>query len=643
MSGSELHPVYEFSGFRLDPRRRSLSRSSGEAVELTGKMLDALLYLVEHAGELVPRAALMNALWPRTVVEDNSLTQVISGLRRALGDERNGARLIATVSGRGYQFVGDVRVAMRDAPEETPAPSPGPAGVLCGRRPAWLGAIAATIVVALLALGLYAIDSREPARAPISSIAVLPFRNLSPNADDAYFAAGLHEEVLNRLAKVDVLTVIGRTSVMSYADTTTPISAIAAELGVGAVLEGSASRQHERVRIGVRLVAAANDAVLWSENYDGEASDVFAIQGDIASRIAEALESELSPAERRAIDRPPTRSLEAYALYLRAVALYREAGAIGAAMADSARQQMHAYLDRALELDPDFAAAYAWKAHVDVDSLFAAAVPEGEWEMRRSEWIERIERNVAAALRLDPDSAMAHVASARLDFFRARLAASRASLERARMLDSNDSHALQQTALFFTLVGDFQRAIEAARRALEVDPKNPGAYAPLSVALIATGDYEAAAAAGEAMIAAAPGAGLGYLLLARAQLGRGASAEALEALRLAEPLFQQNRIGLVDLAVSYRSAGAVADAERMSDAFRRSAAGLHVNPAQLAVALLAGGDDERALRQARVALESRKLGMDPFQLLVIRENVWSLPVLEQPEWRALRAEMAYPQ
>jgi hypothetical protein len=98
---------------------------------------------------------------------------------------------------------------------------------------------------------------------------------------------------------------------------------------------------------------------------------------------------------------------------------------------------------------------------------------------------------------------------------------------------------------------------------------------------------------------------------------------------------------MADLAVSYRRAGAIADAERLSHAFLQNIEGLHVNPAMLVVAFLASGDDERALRQARVAIESRPLGMDPFQLMVIQRNVWSLPVLEQPQWLEVRAEMAY--
>lgn len=643
MTGSEPSPIYAFAEFRLDPRRRSLSRESGEPVALAGKPLDALIYLVERAGTPVPRAALMKALWPTAVVEDNSLTQAISALRRALGDDQGQQRLIATLSGRGYQFVGAVSVVTRA--QSVAEPSPTPAQVASAtrlRRPLVLGS--ALAVVALVALALvvwrYSVNPVEREANSQRSVAVLPFRNLSADANDAYFAAALHEEVLNRLARVGGLTVIGRTSVMSYADAAAPISAIARELDVDAVLEGSASRDGDRVRVSVRLVAADNDAVLWSELYDGALGDVFAMQTDIATKIATALEAQLSADERTSIERRPTQSLEAYALYLRALALYRAAGGIGPAMPAAARAEMQSNFDAALAIDSSFAAAHAWKAYIHVDSLFFDSVLEQDWAKRSQEWIELVETNAARALNLDPESSVAYVARARLDLFRARLAQSRAALERALSLNPNDSQALQQLALLHGLLAEFPQAIAAARRALELDPKNPGSYAPLIVALQLSGDTEAAAATAEAMIEAAPAAAIAYVLLARAEVARGNLTSALEALRIAERFGPQSPAVTVDFAVGYRRLGQVADAERLADVFATATQGLYVSPALEVAELLARGDDENALRQARLALESRELGAEPLALVGIQWNVWSLPALEQPQWRQLRTEMA---
>jgi TolB-like protein/DNA-binding winged helix-turn-helix (wHTH) protein/Flp pilus assembly protein TadD len=652
MSASEPRPIYEFADFRLDPWSRSLVRQSGERVAVKGKGLDALIYLIEHAGELVSRAALTKALWPTTVVEDNSLTQVVSELRRTLGPDQ---RVIETVSGRGYQFVCSVRVSPRDERPEPSAvrlPSDAAARVDGGplvdarrmvrdrrRRLALVVAGVITAFVGLLAAARYAFDTLDAPAALPSSVAVLPFRNASPNPDDAYFAAGFHEEVLSRLAKIRALTVIGRTSVIAYADTRLPISKIAEDLRVEAVLEGSASREAGGVQVNVRLVAGPTGSVLWSEVYEGSPRDLYAIEADIVARVATALGAELQLAEIERSNETQTESLEAHALYLRAIAAYREAGGV-AAMPDSTRATIQSYLDRAIDIDPDFAAAYAWKAYLFSDALLADGGTEADWASQADELSALVEEHAARALRLDSESSLAHVARARLALVHSRYAASRAALERAQASNPSDSRVLQQMALLHALLGEFPQAIDVARRAIEVDPKNPGSYAPLAAALQLTGHYAEAAAAAEAIIEAAPGASIGYVLLARAEAARGDLARARDALMLAERLPQQSEMNAIDLAVGYRRVGAVSDAERLVRGVSAVREDRQLNPALRAAAHLAQGDYDGALQEAKTALDSAELGMGPkLQLAAIEWNVWSLPVLEESPWRELRREM----
>ncbi len=196
-----------------------------------------------------------------------------------------------------------------------------------------------------------------------NSVAVLPFANLSPNADDAYFAQGIHEEVLNQLAKIDALSVIARTSVLRYADGKTSLPDIARELNVQAVMEGSVRYAGDSVRITAQLIDPKTGTQLWSEAYQRKFEDIFTIQADIAMNIANALRAEFSLEEQREIERPLTTSPEAYALYLRTrtVALTPDA--------------LLALLDRAIELDPSFAAAYGRKAR-------AYCVDVGEYRSR---------------------------------------------------------------------------------------------------------------------------------------------------------------------------------------------------------------------------------------------------------------------
>lgn len=532
---SEQRPIYEFAEFRLDPRARTLTRTTGERVSVRGKALDALIYLVEHAGEPVSRKALMQALWPTAIVEDNTLTQVVSTLRRALGEHH----CITTISGRGYQFVSAVR-AVGSTERDGPLPSrPSVHGKVLptGREASksrhglvGLPAIAVLAAVTILACVWYVPHALEARRVLPRSVAVLPFETIGDNADDQALAAG-----------------------------------------------------PERVQ---------------------------------------------------------TASLEAYAFYLQALASYRAAGGIGAGLTESSRALLHAYLDRAIELDERFAAAYAWKASLYADSLFFGAESNGDWRHRHAELAALIERNAARALDLDPRSALAYVARARLDLFRSRFADSRAALMRAQALQPNDSRVLQTMSLLHGLVGEFPAAIQTARRALEIDPLNVGSYAPLSVALQMSGQHAAAAAIPEKMIEAAPNAATGYLLLARAEAARGELAKALETLRLAERQHELSDIATVDLAASYRRAGADGDAIRLIDAVLGRVNEDALSPVTQAAVHLARGDDDNALRYARIAVASRDLGMDPLQLAAIEWNVWSLPALEEPRWRELRAAMA---
>ena len=194
-------------------------------------------------------------------------------------------------------------------------------------------------------------EQPQPAVLP-NSVAVLPLQNLSPDPNNAYFAAGIHEEILNQLAKLSNLNVISRTSVARYADSGMSIPQIAAELNVQTVMEGSVRYANNRVLVTMQLIDPETDAHLWSDSYNRDLADVFAIQADIAMNVANALAAEFTPAEQASIERRPTESLDAYDLYLAAEDLMRAADGNGALEK----------IDEALAIDPTFARAWALKA-----------------------------------------------------------------------------------------------------------------------------------------------------------------------------------------------------------------------------------------------------------------------------------------
>jgi TolB-like protein/DNA-binding winged helix-turn-helix (wHTH) protein/Flp pilus assembly protein TadD len=630
--------LYEFAGFVLNPAKRLLLRNGSEPIALNPKAFDALAYLVARAGSVVERGDLASALWPRTVVEDNNLTQTIAAIRRALNDS-DAQQFVATIPRRGYQFVAPV---VRRAGTTDTVESARSAAARSTRRYA---AIASAMVAVALGVVWWWFDSPpSPTRssAPPRSVAVLPFANLSPNANDAYFAAGMHEEVLARLARINNVSVIGRTSVLRYANATPDsLSTIASELNVATIMEGSVRFAGNRVRVNVRLVDGAGGAQLWTETYDAELSDVFEIQSDIATRIATALDVELTPSTRQRLTRQPTQSTPAYSAYLRALALYRSSGAIGVSMAPQVRRTIKDYLDEAIALDPQFASALGWRAQVSIDSIQFDSFKIAERDARIGELTTAVARDARDALAIDPALGIAYAALTRLHYFEYRLDDALATVEKAQQLVPDDTTIWQVAAALHCMRNDGSAAIAAAHRAIELDAGNPGPYSLLGIGLRMTGRHEESLQAFTRLVEVAPTAGMGYVGLARFLTRNGDTPQIRDTLKAAEQFVGSVRNFHLDLALSYASIGADDDAKRLVDAFRRTMQGHYVDPALEAMALLATREHTQAMTLLRQTVETRRRGMDQMPLTLIRYNSWSDPLLETQEWLELREALAY--
>jgi TolB-like protein/DNA-binding winged helix-turn-helix (wHTH) protein len=293
MNSAGPQSEYVFGPFRLDPRGRTLLGPDGP-VGITAKAFDALVYLVEHAGELVERGALIGALWPTTIVGENNLNQAIAALRRTLGHD-----YIATVPGRGYQFVAPVTLAGRESspdPERPPVPSPKRLGARRWRG-LWLGGLAVgSAVLATLLYDRYGSGPSEDA-APAASgepatVAVMPLENLSSDPDQAFFSNGLAEELVAVLANLPGLRVTAMDSSYALSDAGLSAEAIAARLGVDYLIDGSVARDGTRLRVRIRLSNAAGETVL-ARTYERELSGVFEVQQEIARAVAEELRKSL--------------------------------------------------------------------------------------------------------------------------------------------------------------------------------------------------------------------------------------------------------------------------------------------------------------------------------------------------------------
>lgn len=349
----------------------------------------------------------------------------------------------------------------------------------------------------------------------LRSIAVLPFASVRTDEESQAFVMGVHDDLLTQLAKIDSLLVISRTSVMQYRDTEATIPEIADELGVATVLEGGVDRAGDRVRVNVQLIDARTDTHLWAETYDHEltAANVFAIRTDLAKNIAAALQTTLTPDVEERIAGRPTESLEAYDLYSRAHYLASK----GSVRREDFVRAVELY-GQAIDLDPDFAEAYAGlaAAHlslnargyvseeqalsaaeaaarraVELDDELAAAHLARGWYLATEVRLDETEREYKRAIELAPGDAVAHAAYSGLLLTLKRFDESVAEARRSIELDPLSTQHRRNLVAKLMFARRYREAITAAEALIEMEPENADAHYFKGVSLALSGDYEA--------------------------------------------------------------------------------------------------------------------------------------------------------
>ena len=324
-------------------------------------------------------------------------------------------------------------------------------------------------------------------KTPEKSIAVLPFESLSDNKSDNYFADGVQDEILSNLAKASQLKVISRTSVMTYRSTMNrDLRSIANALGVANVVEGTVRRDGNRIRVTTELVDAQTDQTLWSDSYDRDLTDIFAIQSEVAQTIARKLTATLSADEKKLIEAKPTENLDAYDLYLQAKELILRAylsSSVGPS--ETLLTASVGLLERAIQLDPNFVLAYC--TYVEAQGLLCL------WYDPTPARRSLAETAVKSALRLQPDLPEAHLAYARYLYFAHRsYEPARAELAIARRALVNNSELLILVAYIDAREGKFDDAIQEFNQAVALDPRNKHSLVGLADTLWLVRQFRAA-------------------------------------------------------------------------------------------------------------------------------------------------------
>jgi len=413
-------PCLRFGPFQLDPSERLFLRGDRE-IHLASKLFDTLLFLVQNAGRLVEKEALMRSVWRETFVEESSLTHSVSVLRKILNDGREGNRYIETVPRHGYRFVAPVELHER----------------------------------AIRGQG-------DSGRQTLHSLAVLPLVSLSRGKNQDYFADGMTEALITELAQITPLRVISRTSVMAYANARKPLPQIAKELNVEGIVEGTLLRSGRRVRVTAQLLHGPSDRHLWASSYERDLRDVLILQKELAESIANEICGQLKTPPRRERKSASRYSVGAYDAYLKGRYCWNQ-------RTEEGLNKSIEFYRQALSKDSRYALAYAGLA--DSYALLGSRRLGG---FVPSQAMFKAQEAAKKALGLDETLAEAHLSLAFVKFqFEWDWAGAAKEFSRAIDLNPNSATSHYRNGMYLATMSRMSEAMSELNRARELDPLSP--------------------------------------------------------------------------------------------------------------------------------------------------------------------------
>ncbi|APV51770.1 hypothetical protein BWI17_20030 [Betaproteobacteria bacterium GR16-43] len=573
---------FAFGEFVLERSQQRVRHRDGSTLNLTPRLFNALLLFVENAGELLDKDALMLALWPGVVVEENSLSQVISGLRRALSDDTQHSRYIQTVPRRGFRFIAPVTVLPDQAAPGAMAAPESP-----GKRRSLHLALGGTLGLGLGLGGIAWWASRRPAAtdATPSTLAVLPFKPLVTEGRDELLEMGMADSLIARLSTVPGLVVRSIASSRRYAGADQDPLRAAKELDVAWIIDGSLQRRGERLRVTARLLRVADGRTAWSGSFDEKVTGIFDVQDLISARMARELAPNL---EADVVARAPpagvggTRSADAYQLYL-------AAGRYAQDMRAESLEKSRALYNQALAIDPAYAMAWVGLAEAHRRALWGAeAVP--------SEVFEPAGRAVQRALAIAPNLAEARTEEAfKLYWFDFDWPAAEREFRRALATNPNVSMARFGLATLMLTQDRPDEGFAQMRLARELDPMSPPINALEAAYLLAAGRRDEARVRVNRAHEIAPNFWLVHVVQALLHLSEQRVDQAFVELRRSVTLAGGISTPTALLGVHLARTGQVAEAREILGQLRLRAQTRYVVPTAIAAMHAALGEVDLAL------------------------------------------------
>ena len=502
-------PDFMLGSIEVRPSLREIA-GAGWLETIDPRVMQVLVALARAEGRAVSRDDLIESCWDGLIVGEDAINRCIGRLRKAAEASGN-AFTVEAIPRVGYRL--QVAASLPAAPEpehaaplkeqpfsarptepspSTEAPPTAPpmstgatASGLSQREVTLLALLGAVLLLLLGGLGLVMLHSSaslEPQRnLPVeASIAVLPFQNLSSDKDTGYFAAGVQDEILTRLTKIGTLKVISRRSTDHFASQPDDLSEIANSLGVANILEGSVQKAGNTVHINVQLIRASTDTHLWAEVYDRKLNDIFAVEGEVATSIAAALNAKVTHSEKEAVTARLTDNPAAYDAYLRGLALYRK----NDVTAENYRRTRD-FLEQAVRLDPHFAAAWALLADDNAWQYFSGYDATDE---RRAAARAALDN----ALRLNPDLAEVQLAQANFQYHVERnYEGARRRFESLRNRWPHNADLLTMLGALARRQGQWSDALAYLHQAIVLDPLSPAPRRTAAALLIVNRNFPA--------------------------------------------------------------------------------------------------------------------------------------------------------
>lgn len=510
---TESARYYEFGRFRLSVTDRLLMRD-GELVSLTPKLVDTLIVLVENNGHVLTKNALIETLWPDTFVEESSLTQNISLLRRALSEHGANDQYIETIPKRGYRFVGEVReVAEANGANGTdskrPMQEPVSTRLLIedhlvernaghsaastridhntvgafDRRKVLFTSLGAFVVLASLSLSFYWVrSSRNDNSLSIPrSVAVLPFNTIGSQSENELAGLGIADAVILKLSRLNHTRVLPTSSVYKYTSRDKDALSVGRELGVDAVLDGTIQRDGDRVRVTAVLIRLSDGKSIWSQKFDDQFTDLFALQDRISEQVVTALGPAINDGVNiRSDTKRPTQNPAAYEAYLTGLYFWNLRSK------DNLPKAIH-YLEEAVQRDDHFAMAHAVLA-----DAYYLSFQDGYGISSRSDALAKSARAVQRALALDDSIAEAHTVKAGIAFAEDNFDEADMEFRRALELNSSYAPAHLRYGYFLFAKANLEQAVFEMNRAVELDPVSPVSHVALGYLLLMSRDFNGA-------------------------------------------------------------------------------------------------------------------------------------------------------